>query len=132
VVDFLSVKGKEMLNNAPILCVDNDPESAKLLLVWLQTSGCEAISASSCEEAIKLFETHKFELCIVDYRMPDATGVELCQQVRQKYPTLPFILNTGDVRPQVQTEAQQAGMHFFPKPTDLDALLQVVQSIVDC
>ena len=121
-----------MPTNVPVLYIDDDPDAAEIMSLWLQMSGCDAISVPNCEEALKLLEIHKFELCIVDYHLPDSTGVELCQQVRQKYPNLPFILNTGDMRQQVQTEAAQAGMHFLPKPTDLNLLLGVVKNIVPC
>ncbi len=121
-----------MRSDVPILCVDNEPDSVEMTLMWLKTKGCEAISVATCEEALELFETQKFELCIVDYRMPDLTGIELCQKARQKWPTMQFILNTADVRQEVQTQAAIAGMHFLPKPTDLDLLHDVVNGIVHC
>ena len=121
-----------MRTDVPILCVDNDPDSVEMTLMWLKTKGYEAISVATCKEALELLETQKFELCIVDYQMPDLTGIDLCQKAHQKCPTIQFILNTGDVRQKVQTQAAIAGMHFLPKPTDLDLLYDVVNRIVPC
>ncbi len=121
-----------MFRDIPILCVDDDVDSLELTMLWLKMNGCEAMSALSGAEALKLLEKEKFELCIVDYKLPDCTGIELCKKARRKWPTMQFILNSADIRLTVQAEAATAGMHFISKPTDLDLLHRLVDSIVHC
>lgn len=114
-----------------ILCVDDHIDTLDLLSFWLRLNGYEVLSASNCAEALRIAERHPFEVCIVDARLPDGTGIELCQQVRQRLPHASFILNTGDTRAAINAEAEALGMQIIPKPTDLELLQGVVRNLVE-
>jgi DNA-binding NtrC family response regulator len=107
----------------PVLYVDNDKDSAEIILHWLEMNGCEAVS---------VLIDQKFEVCITEYLLPDCTGFELFQQARIECPGMAFILNTGDLRPVIKQEAALAGIYLLPKPTDLELLHHIVDSITHC
>lgn len=112
-----------------ILCVDDQAAVTDLLTLWLKMDGFEVLSASNCKEALSLIEQQSFEVCIFDAYLPDGTGIELCQQVKQRLPATSFILNTGDTRETLKAEAVALGMEILPKPTDLDRLQEVVRTL---
>lgn len=121
-----------MFNDIPILCVDNDLDSLEMTLLWLKMNGCKATAVTSCEEAMQLIEVHKFDLCIIEYRLAGHSGVELCHAIRMRCPATSFILSSCDTRPKIQREAALAGMYFLAKPIDIELLHQIVSSIVHC
>jgi DNA-binding NtrC family response regulator len=116
----------------PVLYVDNDKDSAEIILHWLEMNGCEAVSVSTGAAALTLLIDQKFEVCITEYLLPDCTGFELFQQARIECPGMAFILNTGDLRPVIKQEAALAGIYLLPKPTDLELLHHIVDSITHC
>ena len=63
-----------------ILCVDDHADTCALVTTIL--SDYETISAYSMADAIKQATAQKFDLYILDYHLPDGTGLELCLMLR--------------------------------------------------
>jgi response regulator RpfG family c-di-GMP phosphodiesterase len=84
----LSLQGKrlqqEVSQKIPVLYVNKDKDTAEMILRWLEMNGCEAVSASSGTEALRLLEKQKFDLCIAEYNLLDCTCFELFQQAQAK------------------------------------------------
>jgi DNA-binding response OmpR family regulator len=78
-----------------ILCVDdNEPLliTRKLLLSRL---GYEVLTAKTAEQARGLFRSTPIDIAILDYRLPDASGDELCKEFKQMQPSVRIILASG-------------------------------------
>jgi CheY-like chemotaxis protein len=56
---------------------------------------CEVVTATSGEEALRLFEEKPFDLLITDYRMPGIDGLALAARVRQSYPQMGIVMITA-------------------------------------
>jgi two-component system, cell cycle response regulator len=69
-------------DSVKILIADDSAVSRKLLEHTLTEQKYVLIFAKSGHEAIQLFETHHPALAIVDWVMPDLTGIEICQHIR--------------------------------------------------
>lgn len=66
-----------------ILVVDDDDFTRKIFIRVLQDFGYSRISdARSAEEAIRLFESNKFDLIVTDIDMPGMNGIEFVQRIR--------------------------------------------------
>jgi diguanylate cyclase (GGDEF)-like protein len=70
--------------NVKVLVADDSAVSRKLIEHALADDRCELIYAKSGREAIALFTEHRPEVVIVDWVMPDLTGIELCAHIRTK------------------------------------------------
>lgn len=119
-----------------VLVVDDDEVvcvQASLLLErmgikskWLQ-SGSEAISC--------LIEAHEagqdYDVCLVDWRMPDMDGLEVTKRVRQKFgPDVLIIIISAYDLSQIETDARAAGANaFIAKPLFASSLYNVLQSV---
>ena len=57
----------------------------------LQDRGYGVMTAGSVGEALELVKEIAFDLYILDVRLPDGTGVELCQKLREMRPGIPII-----------------------------------------
>ena len=109
---------------APVLIVDDEPAVRKVLATLLSQAGISSKAAANPQEALVLLETTVFEAVISDLRMGATSGFDLLQQVRKRFPTLPFLMATGvdDVRVGVQAMKEGADDYLL-KPFDIDVVL---------
>ena len=70
------------LRNVPVLVIDDDPASAKLLAVVLGSEGCEVQVAGSAEEALRTLTAFQPRVIIVDLILPLMSGLLFAQQLR--------------------------------------------------
>lgn len=74
-----------------ILVVEDDVQITKILNLNLKLSGFETDSASSIEDAwSKLSQSH-FDLILLDIGLPDGSGLDLCQKIRESGNDVPII-----------------------------------------
>ncbi len=114
-----------------VLIVDDDPGQRSLLESFLSSQGFQIILASSGEMALELLASDEIDIMISDVRMPGISGLEVMQQARSIYPTLPILLVTAyaDIRDAV-TVMRDGAVNYLEKPIDLDELLASVDKSV--
>ena len=113
-----------------ILCVDDHEDTPEMLRLLLSESDYEVHPANSVEEALGLARTYEFDLYVLDKRLPDGTGLELCAQLNELTPGVPCIFYTGDAYEVHRLEAMAAGADaYVPKP-DVEALIEEVHKIL--
>ena len=79
-----------------ILIVDDDPLIAMTMSAVLNDLGHTSLEAHSGREAIELMDDRDdVELMITDYAMPNMTGLQLTEQVRERHPGLPVVIASG-------------------------------------
>jgi DNA-binding response OmpR family regulator len=76
---------------ARILHVDDHQDTRLMMAALLQDRGYGVLTAGSVAEALELTKDIAFDLYILDVRLPDGTGVELCQKLRKMRPGVPII-----------------------------------------
>lgn len=102
-----------------VLVVDDDPSVRGLLVDLLTLSGHTVCAASHGSEALALLETEHFDLILLDYSMPDMTGVAVLEKLRARAITAPVGLITGSRgHPDIEHLRRQAVPVLF-KPFDL-------------
>jgi CheY-like chemotaxis protein len=113
-----------------ILCVDDHEDTPEMLKLLLSQSDYEVHPAHSMEEALELAQKYEFDLYVLDKRLPDGTGMELCIKLNALTPGVPCIFYSGDAYEVHRLEAIAAGAHaYVPKP-DVDALIETVNKIL--
>ena len=113
-----------------ILYVDDLEDSGEMFKLLVSESDYEVLTAHSVEEATRLARTHEFDLYVLDKRLPDGTGMELCRVLNELSPGVPCIFYTGDAYEMHRQEAMAAGADaFVPKP-DVDALIDAVHKLL--
>lgn len=78
-----------------VLLVDDDLELRQTLVELLDLDGIETITAGRLDEALKLVVLHKPAVVVVDYQLPDGSGIDLAKEVKAHDPELPVLLLTG-------------------------------------
>ncbi|MEX1127030.1 MAG: response regulator [Vicinamibacterales bacterium] len=93
--DHLPVGSAELMPFA--LVVEDDRDSCELFAEALKSVGIRALGVSQGMDAVRLAKALAPDLIVVDYRLPDITGAEVCRQLRDDPVTeqVPIIAVTG-------------------------------------
>ena len=110
-----------------ILLVDDDVSSLEVLGEVLKRAGYEIFSAENGYEALKIIQGDSIDLAILDYELPDTTGLELLQQIKPMQPSVPVIIMSGNLSQNIRLDVFEAGAYtFIPKPINLRQFQQFV------
>ena len=101
-----------------------------MLELLLAKENYEVDTADTMELACRLAGQKQFDLFVLDRRLPDATGVELCARLQQISPGVPCIFYTGDAYELHRKEAIAAGASAYVAKPDIDGLIDAVQKLL--
>lgn len=115
-----------------ILIVEDDTTFAQIIEGFLSKNNYAVETAIDLNQAFKLVDKQAYELLLIDYRLPDGTGLDLLKHVRDKGSNVPIIIMTSfnDVRTAVKS-IQLGAFDYITKPINPDELLMVVKSLLN-
>jgi two-component system, cell cycle sensor histidine kinase and response regulator CckA len=114
-----------------ILAVEDEPESLRLVVDILTGAGYEVRPADSTELALASLESQRPDLLLVDIRVPDLGGFELCRRLKASEKTceIPVIFLSASNAANDRIEAFRLGaVDFVSKPFHKDELLARVRT----
>ena len=117
---------------ASILVVDDDDAARYVKVHVLSRQGYRVSAAALVQTAWELAQTQKPDLMLLDVRLPDGNGVELCRKIKGAYPQI-VILQTSSalITPQDRAEALEAGADsYLVEPIEPDELVAVVRALL--
>ncbi len=79
---------------ATILVVDDEPNITQLLKLYLSRSGFQVETAASGEEALRKTRALRPDLIVLDLKLPDIDGLEVCRRIRAES-DIPLIMLTA-------------------------------------
>jgi DNA-binding response OmpR family regulator len=101
-----------------------------MLKLLLSQEDYEVGVAVSCAEALRMAREGDFDLYVLDRRLPDGSGVELCQDLTTISPGVPRIIYTGDAYDIHRSEALAAGANDYVTKPDIDRLIESVRDLL--
>jgi len=113
-----------------ILLVDDDKDTCEVMsvLLTLENSDYEVISANTADDALALIGIKKFDIYILDSLLYGMSGVELCARIRQTDEQTPIMFYSGFEETNYIRNAKAAGANeYLVKPNDLDKLSETVE-----
>jgi CheY-like chemotaxis protein len=113
-----------------ILYVDDHEDSAEMLKLMLAAEDYEVHIAQSVEEAFAKAQTESFDLYVLDKRLPDGSGTDLCRMLNDVTPGVPCIFYTGDAYEMHRQEALAAGARAYVSKPDVEELIQTVHRLM--
>ena len=113
-----------------VLCVDDHYDTSEMLELLLAKEDYEVETAGTMEAACRLASQKQFDLYVLDRRLPDATGLDLCQRLQELTPGIPCIFYSGDAYELHRREAIAAGAAAYVAKPDIDGLIDVVQKLL--
>lgn len=113
-----------------ILCIEDDADTCELLATWLGLYNCLVTSASTMERGVQLAQQQDFDLYLIDSRLPDGTGVEVCTRIRAFDPQTPILFWSGD--DEGYDRAYVAGAQaFIAKPIDPAPFMKTIEALLN-
>jgi len=116
--------------NFKVLVADDSAVYRKLVEQSLSEEDCSVLFATRGPEAIEIFERERPALVITDWMMPDLTGVELCERIRNgsRSSYTYIIIVTSHAEKDMVVRGLSAGADdYLAKPFDRDELLARVR-----
>ena len=113
-----------------ILCVDDHRDTSEMLQLLLAEENYEVHTAASMKEASALATEIDFDLFVLDKRLPDGTGIDLCEILHVLKPGVPCIFYTGDAYEIHRHEAMEAGAAAYVAKPDIEELISSVHKLL--
>ena len=112
-----------------ILSVEDDPDSRELLKFVL--SDYEVVFAGGISEAICAFENGNFDLCLLDNRLSDGDGTDLCSKIRILDKSVPIVFASGISSEQyIQNAISLGAQAYLVKPYFPEDLIRIVKELI--
>ena len=113
-----------------ILCVDDHADTSEMIKLLLSNEEVEVVTALSMEEALNFAKTESFDLYVLDKRLPDGSGLDLCRKLTSITPNVPCMFYTGDAYEVHRQQALAAGADEYVAKPDIDQLIETVQKLL--
>ncbi len=112
---------------ANLLLVEDDTTFSELLQGFLSKKGHKVDTSSKVKQAVKALELKEYDLLLLDYRLPDGTGLDVLTAAKGLGRNLPAIIMTSfnDVRTAVKA-MRYGAFDYITKPVNPDELLMAV------
>jgi CheY-like chemotaxis protein len=112
-----------------ILVVEDQAATARITRILLESWGYRVLEARGGREALGLFEQHggKIVLLLADVLMPDMSGPELADTLRERKPDLRVVFMSGSF----SEEVKRRGAPFLSKPFNPASLSRIIRAELD-
>lgn len=110
-----------------ILVVDDEKIFRESLFHWFEEEGFDVTPVDSGEEALKVYDVDKFDIILLDIKMPGMSGLELLAKIRQIDPHASVIMITAFASVSTAIQALKEGAYdYVTKPVDPDELTHLI------
>ncbi len=120
--------------SAKILLVDDEPDVLETTQWAFETLGYQVYTATSGEEAVKVMASARPELLLIDYKLPQMSGVDFLRAARSMDPTVTAIMITGLTHQteEIEKECERLGTFaFLHKPLSMEQVLETVKDAIE-
>ena len=119
------------MDKVKILIVDDEDIVRQSLYHWFEEEGYEVECAEDGETALKMFEKGKYELMLVDMKMPGMSGLDLLTKIKEIDDEVIFILITAFASVPTAIRALKDGaFDYITKPIDPEELSHIVDKAI--
>ena len=115
-----------------ILFADDNSDLLELVELQMQSAGFRASTADNGADVLRLVTTNRFDVLVLDYWMPDVTGIELCRQIRTFNKSTPILICSGAFTEADTKAAALAGAQgYVRKPFKSEELIRALRSALE-
>jgi two-component system response regulator AtoC len=117
--------------NGDVLVVDDDPDVGKVLEALLQQAGIASRWVPDADAALAVLRERPVDVVVTDLRMPGKSGIDLLEEIVERWPDIPVALLTAHGTLEVAVEASVKGAaDFLRKPFDREEVLFTVRKLI--
>lgn len=116
-----------------VLLVEDDPEIVNIanILIRQKEPELEIVISRTVKDALEKIKQEKFDIVISEYLMPDSTGLDLLEALRNEGAETSFIIWTGHSREEIVIRALNLGADYYIlKDTNITEQLITIDEII--
>ena len=117
------------VNPPLVLVVDDDINIRKITRLALQSVPYQVIEAENGEVALNLIFAHPPDAVLLDFNLPDMTGLDVIRRLREPLPPI-VIFSAGAQRSDIRTAIEAGAVDFLSKPYVTEELIHRVDSAI--
>jgi diguanylate cyclase (GGDEF)-like protein len=120
-----------MNDSYPVLLVEDDPISRKILETILQKEGFDVTSVENGRIAVELFRNRFFPIVLTDWLMPEMEGPDLCKAIRNERPegyVYIVLLTSKDSKADIISGLEAGADDYLTKPAHRDELIARIKN----
>jgi DNA-binding NtrC family response regulator len=115
-----------------VLIIEDEEDVRSALVKRLRMHGYAADVAATGAEGLKRLADAGADLVLLDYRLPDADGLELLEKIRRQWPDILTVMMTAYTNVEIAIQAIRLGAHdYVSKPFSLDEMMVVVDKALE-
>src|SRR4051794_5264505 len=114
-----------------VLVIDDEIDIREGLELLLTTEGYSVELAQNATEGLHKLETHGYDMVLLDLMMPDRSGMEVLQEVRERDRETPIFMITAYGSVEAAVDALKLGANdYFSKPWDNEKLIIEIDRMI--
>lgn len=119
------------MNSTQILVVEDDLEISRLIEMILKKKGYSVVTINDGLSALNLLKNQSFDLVVLDWMLPQLSGIDLIKEMRKNNNLTPAIFITAKTQPEDIVLGLESGADdYLTKPFESSILLARVESVL--
>ena len=116
-----------MSDKIKLLIVDDEVKFLESIAKRLELRGLDVTTAANGEQALEKTRTERFDLALLDLKMPGIDGRQLLELLKKEHKFLEVIILTGHGSVDSAVECTKLGaFDYLPKPYELESLIETL------
>ena len=114
-----------------LLLVEDEPDVASFVRQGLDEEGYDVGWVQEGRRALEYTQQQRVDLVLLDIRLPDLSGIDVCERLRLHQPDLPIMMLTALDAVEDRVKGLRAGADdYLPKPFAFDELLARIEALL--
>src|ERR1700736_6068410 len=119
------------MNITDVLVIDDDVAVCQIVQRMLANERCKVQTSQSVADALGAIEEKAFDAYVIDFKLPDGSGLDVAERIRSKWGATPIILISGYDPAAVALRAQKLNIsNFLEKPFSREIICEAVKKAV--
>jgi DNA-binding NtrC family response regulator len=119
------------MSTTDVLVVDDDIGVCRIVQRMLSNEQCKVQTCQSVADALGAIEQKAFDAYVIDFKLPDGSGLDVAERIRSKWGATPIILISGYDPAAVALRAEKLSIsNFLEKPFSREIICEAVKKAI--
>jgi DNA-binding response OmpR family regulator len=133
-IDLGKREKKKSREEAYILLIEDEEQIRILVEEMLKSAGYKVILSATAKEGVEIFEakTHLIDLVLLDFYLPDSTGLEVLRKIQKIDETCKVLITSGfEIDKEINTALEEGAIGYLSKPFNREQIIGLIKQILN-